>query len=229
MPLNPTPQPCKASTLPATWLRRWEREPTNSRFTSKPVPTQAILTAPPGAGAGSDRGPRAPSRLASPLKNSPSEVTASGSHPFPPPHRRLPLAPPLSAGSSSAPVRRHSGLHPDPVQARAARPSSPGTPPRGRPASVRQWGPTPSRQPASPPAPHPHLTPPRPSPPPPPSSPPVSLPELAHRPSRPVLSCTHYSGFMLDMSLQLPPPPPPPLLLQPPTRLSAPPRVVGEE
>lgn len=47
-------------------------------------------------------------------------------------------------------------------------------------------------------------------------------------PGPPRVSCTHYSGFMLDMSLQLPPPPPP-LLTQPPPQLSAPRVMEGKE
>lgn len=164
-----------------------------------------------------------------PLKNWPSLKSHCLQKKLP-----LPTAPPptprrpnplrglsLHTGPALRPV-----LQPNRVQAQAAHPSGP-TPP------LPSAAPPPSDNGARLPAANLSwpitLTSPRPRPLSPPSSPPLSLPKVAHGPSRPVLSCTHYSGFMLDMSLQLPPPPPPPLLLQPPPWLSAPRVVEGEE
>lgn len=93
-----------------------------------------------------------------PLKNWPSlkshclqEKLPLPTAPPPTPRRPNPLRGlPLHTGPALRPV-----LQPSRVQAQAAHPSGP-TPPLDRPSSVRQWGPTPGRQPLPPH--HPQLT-----------------------------------------------------------------------
>ena len=93
-----------------------------------------------------------------PLKNWPSlkshclqEKLPLPTAPPPIPGRPNPLRGlPLHTGPALGPV-----LQPNRVQAQAAHPSGP-TPPLDRPSSVRQWGPTPSRQPLL--TRHPYLT-----------------------------------------------------------------------
>ena len=193
-----------------------EAEPRSSKFTSELVSTQTILTAPQSAGAGSDialwKSSPTPS---SPLKNKSSfrshclqeELSLPTALPPTPkrPHPSEQTVPPRRPGTQVSTLTR-------------SRPGRLTTPTQPLPEAAPPPSDNGARLPAASLSSPIILTSPRPRPPPPPqpSSPALSFPKLAHGPGRPVRSCTHYSGFMLDMSLQLPPPPPPPLLLQPP-------------
>lgn len=211
---SPSPHSPQAHAVPRSIhitrnLTGGERALAGSGFTSK----ASVRAAEADSSAEPARGRPVPSNTALPPTTSLQNKSSSGRH-------RLPETPLLAGGRGPNARPRHTAP-------RRLRGPGPGP---GGPTPPRRGGPGPSdngalgllrlARPGRPSFPTgAQRASRRPSPP---------VPAGRPQPGQPRLACTHYSGFMLDMSLQLPPPPPP-LLTQPPPRLSAPRVMEGKE